>query len=104
VPGPRGPIDTIQQGPLPGNVNSSRSWKASTAGMEADRRGYFGALMRCCSVTSMISKAIRKVHAAGIKIGICGQGPSNHPDFAVFLVGEGIGLRPYGFVSQERAA
>ncbi len=42
------------------------------------------------AVMAMISEAIRKAHAAGIKIGICGQGPSNHPDFAAFLVGEGI--------------
>ena len=42
------------------------------------------------AVTSMIAQAISKAHAAGIKIGICGQGPSNHPDLAGFLVGEGI--------------
>ncbi|HEY6553748.1 MAG TPA: phosphoenolpyruvate synthase, partial [Vicinamibacteria bacterium] len=42
------------------------------------------------AVMAMISEAIRKAHTAGIKIGICGQGPSNHPEFAAFLVGEGI--------------
>jgi pyruvate,water dikinase len=42
------------------------------------------------AVTAMIAEAIRKAHEAGIPIGICGQGPSNHPDFAQFLVGEGI--------------
>ncbi|MDI3210696.1 phosphoenolpyruvate synthase [Arthrobacter sp. AL12] len=42
------------------------------------------------AVMAMISEAIRKAHAAGIKIGICGQGPSNHPEFAAFLVSEGI--------------
>ncbi|HET8878389.1 MAG TPA: phosphoenolpyruvate synthase [Arthrobacter sp.] len=42
------------------------------------------------AVMAMISEAIRKAHTAGIKIGICGQGPSNHPEFAQFLVGEGI--------------
>ncbi len=42
------------------------------------------------AVMAMISEAIRKAHAAGIKIGICGQGPSNHPEFAAFLVREGI--------------
>ncbi|MDI3241033.1 phosphoenolpyruvate synthase [Arthrobacter sp. AL08] len=42
------------------------------------------------AVMAMISEAIQKAHAAGIKIGICGQGPSNHPEFAAFLVGEGI--------------
>ena len=42
------------------------------------------------AVKSMISEAIQKAHAANIKIGICGQGPSNYPDFAAFLVHEGI--------------
>ncbi|MCG2622174.1 phosphoenolpyruvate synthase [Arthrobacter sp. I2-34] len=42
------------------------------------------------AVKRMISEVIGKAHAAGIKIGICGQGPSNHPDFAAFLVREGI--------------
>ncbi|MDR7081787.1 pyruvate,water dikinase [Arthrobacter ginsengisoli] len=42
------------------------------------------------AVMAMISEAIAKAHAAGIKIGICGQGPSNHPEFAAFLVSEGI--------------
>ena len=42
------------------------------------------------AVMAMISEAIRQAHMAGIKIGICGQGPSNHPEFAQFLVGEGI--------------
>jgi pyruvate,water dikinase len=50
---------------------------------------------------SMIAQAISKAHAAGIKIGICGQGPSNHPDLAEFLVSEGIdsvSLNPDTFV------
>jgi pyruvate,water dikinase len=42
------------------------------------------------AVTSMIAQVIGKAHAAGIKVGICGQGPSNHADFAEFLVREGI--------------
>ncbi|GAB4100863.1 phosphoenolpyruvate synthase [Sinomonas halotolerans] len=53
------------------------------------------------AVTAMIAEAIRKAHAAGIPIGICGQGPSNHPDFAEFLVGEGIdsiSLNPDSFL------
>jgi pyruvate,water dikinase len=57
------------------------------------------------AVTAMISEAIRKAHAAGIKIGICGQGPSNHPDFAAFLVGEGIdsiSLNPDSYLKTVR--
>jgi pyruvate,water dikinase len=42
------------------------------------------------AVTSMIGQVIDRAHAAGIKVGICGQGPSNHADFAEFLVKEGI--------------
>jgi pyruvate,water dikinase len=56
---------------------------------------------RDAAVTSMISDAIRKAHAANIKIGICGQAPSNHPDFAAFLISEGIdsiSLNPDSFV------
>jgi pyruvate,water dikinase len=42
------------------------------------------------AVTSMIGQVIDRAHAAGIKVGICGQGPSNHADFAEFLVRAGI--------------
>ncbi|AGH51994.1 phosphoenolpyruvate synthase (plasmid) [Sphingomonas sp. MM-1] len=58
------------------------------------------------AVTRMIAEAIRKAHAAGIKIGICGQAPSNHPDFAAFLVAEGIdsiSLNPDSFVRTVQA-
>ena len=33
---------------------------------------------------------ITVAHAAGRKVGICGQAPSDHPDFAAFLVGCGV--------------
>ena len=42
------------------------------------------------AVKKMISKVIRKCKKNKIKIGICGQGPSDYPDFAQFLVEEGI--------------
>ena len=38
----------------------------------------------------MISQAIKTCKKHGVKIGICGQGPSDYPDFAQFLVEEGI--------------
>ena len=33
---------------------------------------------------------IHSAKASGVKVGICGQGPSDFPDFAQFLVEEGI--------------
>ncbi|UNK44262.1 phosphoenolpyruvate synthase [Arthrobacter sulfonylureivorans] len=42
------------------------------------------------AVKHMIQDVISQAHHAGIKIGICGQGPSNHADFAAFLVDQGI--------------
>jgi pyruvate,water dikinase len=62
-----------------------------TLGVDRDS-GSLAALFdeRDPAVTTLIAEAIRKAHAAGIKIGICGQGPSDHPDFAEFLVREGI--------------
>jgi pyruvate,water dikinase len=38
----------------------------------------------------MISSLIKTAKANNVKVGICGQGPSDHPDFAQFLVKEGI--------------
>jgi pyruvate,water dikinase len=42
------------------------------------------------SVKRMLKMLIRQARTAGVKVGICGQGPSDHPDFAQFLVEEGI--------------
>jgi len=56
---------------------------------------------RDAAVTTTIAQAIARAHAAGIKIGICGQAPSNYPDFARFLVEAGIdsiSLNPDSFV------
>jgi pyruvate,water dikinase len=57
------------------------------------------------AVTTMISQAIKDAHACGIKIGICGQAPSNYPDFAKLIVREGIdsiSLNPDSFVATLR--
>ena len=42
------------------------------------------------SVRRMIRDLIRTAHAAGRPVGICGQAPSDHPEFAAFLVECGI--------------
>ncbi len=45
---------------------------------------------RNTAVKRMISAVIKTAHEKGRKIGICGQAPSDYPEFAEFLVGEGI--------------
>jgi len=42
------------------------------------------------AVTRMIRSLITSAHQAGRKVGICGQAPSDYPDFAEFLVSCGI--------------
>jgi pyruvate, water dikinase len=42
------------------------------------------------AVKALISRAIAACRAHGKYIGICGQGPSDHPDFAEWLTKEGI--------------
>lgn len=58
------------------------------------------------AVKQMIRNLIRDAHAAGRKVGICGQAPSDHPEFVRFLVEEGIdsiSLNPDAFVDGKRA-
>jgi pyruvate,water dikinase len=38
----------------------------------------------------MVSEMIRKAKKAGVKIGLCGQAPSDFPSYASFLVKQGI--------------
>lgn len=57
---------------------------------------------RDAAVKHMIADVIRRAHACGSKVGICGEAPSNHPDFATFLVEAGIdsiSLNPDGFMA-----
>jgi pyruvate,water dikinase len=42
------------------------------------------------AVERMVAQAIAAAHRAGKKIGICGQAPSDYPEFARFLVERGI--------------
>lgn len=43
------------------------------------------------AVKAMLSRAIQACRKQGKYVGICGQGPSDHPDFAQWLKEEGIG-------------
>ena len=38
------------------------------------------------AVMKLIEEVIRRAHACGRKVGICGQAPSDYPEFARFLV------------------
>jgi pyruvate,water dikinase len=42
------------------------------------------------AVKIMIRNLIRDAHEAGSKVGICGQAPSDYPDFAAFLIEQDI--------------
>jgi pyruvate,water dikinase len=45
---------------------------------------------RNAAVKRMIEQVIGEAHRHGCKVGICGQAPSDYPDFAQFLVTCGI--------------
>jgi pyruvate,water dikinase len=54
------------------------------------------------AVKWMISSVIAAAHKAGAKVGLCGQAPSDHPEFAEFLVECGIdsmSVSPDSFVA-----
>ncbi len=57
------------------------------------------------AVEWMIATVIDKAHTAGAKVGLCGQAPSNHPQFAEFLVSCGIdsiSVTPDSFLAVKR--
>jgi len=57
------------------------------------------------AVLAAIERIISAGKAAGRKVGICGQGPSDHPDFAEFLVRHGIdsiAVNPDALVNTRR--
>ncbi|HWQ12387.1 MAG TPA: phosphoenolpyruvate synthase [Roseiflexaceae bacterium] len=45
---------------------------------------------RSSAVTRSCAELIAAAHRAGRKVGICGQAPSDYPEFAAFLVAQGI--------------
>jgi pyruvate,water dikinase len=57
------------------------------------------------AVKWMISKVMEEAHAAGAKVGLCGQAPSDHPEFAQFLVDCGIdtiSVTPDSFIAVKK--
>jgi hypothetical protein len=57
------------------------------------------------AVEWMIENVITAAHKAGAKIGLCGQAPSDHPEFAEFLVRCGIdtiSVSPDSFIAVKR--
>jgi pyruvate,water dikinase len=57
------------------------------------------------AVKWMIQTVIAEAHKAGAKVGLCGQAPSDHPEFAEFLVGCGIdslSVTPDSFIAVKR--
>jgi pyruvate,water dikinase len=57
------------------------------------------------AVKWMISSVIAAARKAGAKIGLCGQAPSDHPEFAAFLVKCGIdsiSVSPDSFIAVKR--
>ncbi|MGB8435857.1 MAG: phosphoenolpyruvate synthase [Burkholderiales bacterium] len=62
-----------------------------TLGLDRDSELVAGAFdERDPAVEAMLRMAIRACRKAGKYVGICGQGPSDHPDLARWLVAEGI--------------
>jgi pyruvate,water dikinase len=57
------------------------------------------------AVKRLIADLIKRAHAKGRKVGLCGQAPSDHPEFADFLVESGIdsiSLNPDSVVEVKR--
>jgi pyruvate,water dikinase len=58
------------------------------------------------AVTTMIEQVIARAHEKGRKVGLCGQRPSDDPDFARFLVEAGIdsvSVTPDSFLKVKQA-
>ena len=63
-----------------------------TLGVDRDSGGAIATIFdeRNDAVKAFLTMAIQACRKAGKYIGICGQGPSDHPDFAQWLVEQGI--------------
>jgi pyruvate, water dikinase len=64
-----------------------------TLGVDRDAGGAIAATFdeRDDAVKAMLAMAISACRQRGSYVGICGQGPSDHPDLAQWLVAQGIG-------------
>jgi pyruvate,water dikinase len=64
-----------------------------TLGVDRDAGGAIATTFdeRDDAVKAMLAMAISACRARGSYVGICGQGPSDHPDLAQWLVEQGIG-------------
>jgi pyruvate,water dikinase len=57
------------------------------------------------AVKWMIKRVIREAHQSATKVGLCGQAPSDYPEFAGFLVACGIdsiSVSPDSFIAVKR--
>ena len=57
------------------------------------------------AVEWMIARVVKEAHEAGAKVGLCGQAPSDRPEFARFLVACGIdsiSVTPDSFIAVKR--
>jgi pyruvate,water dikinase len=57
------------------------------------------------AVKNVVHDVIRRAHKTDCKVGICGEAPSNYPEFAAFLVESGIdsiSINPDRFVETKR--
>jgi len=57
------------------------------------------------AVEWMIASVLQEAHKAFAKVGLCGQAPSNHPEFAEFLVSHGIdsiSVTPDSFIAVKQ--
>ncbi len=57
------------------------------------------------AVTTLIEQVIKRAHAAGVPVGLCGEAPSANPPFAGFLVQAGIdsiSVNPASFVAVKQ--
>ena len=77
-----------------------------TLGVDRDSEALAGLFdEQDAAVKWMIERVIAEAHETGVKVGLCGQAPSDHPEFAEFLVHCGINsvsVTPDSFIAVKR--